>query len=73
MEISKMQYYIKTERSYLTGEKLNIDNLLEQCVSEVDGLLINNPEIFAFGKKCNQHRSIGFFQTLLWVTDILDN
>ena len=28
MEISKMQYYIKTERSYLTGEKLNIDKFI---------------------------------------------
>jgi alpha-ketoglutarate-dependent dioxygenase alkB family protein 2 len=56
-----MKYYIKTDNSYLSGIELNIDDLLEKCVEEIDGLLMHNPEIYVYGKKCNQHRSIGFF------------
>jgi alkylated DNA repair dioxygenase AlkB len=56
-----MKYYIETENSYLSGIELNIDDLLEKCVEEIDGLLMHNPEIYVYGKKCNQHRSIGFF------------
>jgi alkylated DNA repair dioxygenase AlkB len=56
-----MKYYIETENSYLSGIELNINDLLEKCVEEIDGLLMHNPEIYVYGKKCNQHRSIGFF------------
>ena len=56
-----MPHYIETENSYLSGIELNINDLLEKCVEEVDELLIHNPEIYVYGKKCNQHRSIGFF------------
>jgi alkylated DNA repair dioxygenase AlkB len=56
-----MKHYIQTERSNLSAVDINIDDLLERCVGEIDGLLIHNPPICVYGKECHQLRSIGFF------------
>lgn len=56
-----MKHYIQTERSNLSAIEININDLLEKCVEEIEGSLIHNPPIYIYGKKCHQHRSIGFF------------
>jgi len=57
------KYYIQTNESYLASIEINIDNLLEQCINEIETneLLMVNPKIQVYGKECIQHRSIGFF------------
>jgi len=35
--------------------------LLEQCISYVEPLLVERPEIIIYGKPCKQHRNVGFF------------
>jgi alkylated DNA repair dioxygenase AlkB len=35
--------------------------LLEECVAYVEPHLEEQPEIIVYGKKCKQHRNIGFF------------
>jgi alkylated DNA repair dioxygenase AlkB len=35
--------------------------LLEQCISYVEPQLEERPEIIIYGKKCKQHRNVGFF------------
>ena len=35
--------------------------LLEQCISYVEPLLVERPTIIVFGKICKQHRNVGFF------------
>ena len=56
-----MEYYLRTERSYFGKIDIDIDALLEQCVSEIEGKLEENPHIIVFGKLATQHRNIGFF------------
>ena len=56
-----MNYLIKTKKSFLKSNKFNNIELLKNTVSEVDLNLTKNPSIIVFGKKCKQHRSIGFF------------
>ncbi len=52
---------IKTEKSNLTTYPYQNTQLLDSCISEIDGKLIVNPPIVVYGKNCIQHRSIGFF------------
>jgi alkylated DNA repair dioxygenase AlkB len=59
--INECNYYIQTNTSYLSAYPVEIDELLEQCVLDVDDKLLENPPITIFGKKAIQHRSIGFF------------
>lgn len=56
-----MEYYIKTEHSYLGKVDADIDDLLLECIGEIDGQLLVNPPITVFGKPATQHRNIGFF------------
>ena len=35
--------------------------LLKQCISHVEPLLLERPEIIIYGKPCKQHRNVGFF------------
>jgi alkylated DNA repair dioxygenase AlkB len=35
--------------------------LLEECIAYVEPHLEEQPEIIVYGKKCKQHRNIGFF------------
>lgn len=35
--------------------------LFEQCISHVEPLLLERPEIIIYGKPCKQHRNVGFF------------
>ena len=53
--------YVRTETSYFSAFDINIDNLLEECVKEIEGKLLYHPPIIIFGKTCHQHRNIGFF------------
>ena len=56
-----MEYYIKTEKSYLGKTVVNIDDLLVKCVQEIDGKLYIKPEVIVWGKVCSQQRNVGFF------------
>ena len=56
-----MEYYIQTEKSYLGKISVNIDELLVNCVSEIEGKLETEPLVKVFGKWCSQHRNVGFF------------
>ena len=56
-----MEYYIQTEKSYLGKISVNIDDLLVNCVSEIEGKLVTEPSVKIFGKWCSQHRNVGFF------------
>lgn len=56
-----MEYYIQTEKSYLGKISVNIDDLLVNCVSEIEGKLETEPLVKVFGKWCSQHRNVGFF------------
>jgi alkylated DNA repair dioxygenase AlkB len=42
----------------------DIDDLLCECVQEVDGNLNETPSINVFGKESIQHRNIGFFSDI---------
>lgn len=56
-----IQRPIQTEQSFLTVQQFPLQNLVRQCIIEVNNKLIKNPEIVIYGKTCIQHRSIGFF------------
>ena len=56
-----MQYYIQTDKSYLGKVDVDIDELLNQCVIEIDGLLDVRPPIMLYGKVVAQTRNVGFF------------
>ncbi len=56
-----MEYYVKTDNSYFGKVDADIDELLFECVSEIEGQLNESPQIIAFGKLSTQHRNIGFF------------
>ena len=47
--------------SFLSQQKLGDNDLLEQCVESVKGLLVHKPEIVVHGEKRNQARNVGFF------------
>ena len=61
-----MTTILKTNTSSLIIHNLeeNIEKLLEECVSIIDYELNINPEIIIFGKKCKQHRSVGFYSDI---------
>lgn len=62
---------LKTEKSELllynipknntNDEKISITDVVSACIEEIDICLSETPEIIVFGKKCKQHRCIGFF------------
>ena len=52
---------IKTDKSYLRVGDFSDRELLERCKLEIVGLLNVRPEITVFGRKCHQHRNVGFF------------
>jgi hypothetical protein len=56
-----MEYYIQTEKSYFGKIPMNMDELLSECVQEIEGQLIIKPAIVIYGKTVNQQRNIGFF------------
>lgn len=57
-----MQTIIKTEKSFLSTYKVyELDKLLENCIEEIQNLLLDEPQIIVYGKPAIQHRSIGFF------------
>ena len=46
------------------GVFTNDDKLLENCISDVEPLLIERPEFILFGKVCRQQRFVGFFSNI---------
>jgi alkylated DNA repair dioxygenase AlkB len=56
-----MNYYIKTDKSYLGKIAIDIDELLSDCVDEISGKLDEKPSIVLYGNIAYQHRNIGFF------------
>ena len=58
---SEMNSLIKTEKSSLNVYDFDESGLIQKCVEEVSDKLLINPPINLYGKKCIQHRSIGFF------------
>ena len=58
-----MKTVIRTDKSYLNTYELSseLQNLVKNIILEIDNKLIKNPVIYVYGKKCNQHRSVGFF------------
>lgn len=56
-----MEYYLKSETSYLGKIQFNNNELLSNCIKEIEGELIENPPIIIFGKPAIQHRDVGFF------------
>ena len=53
-----MDTIIQTDKSFLNVHQYTLD---EQCIKDVSDKLLENPEIEVYGKRCFQHRSIGFF------------
>lgn len=56
-----MSVIIKTDRSSLTIYSYTNPKLVRQCIEDVKDKLLENPPIVVYGRKCQQHRSIGFF------------
>mgnify|MGYP002634563107 CR=1 FL=1 len=58
-----MTNILETDISALILHELpyEICELIRICVETVDLELDINPEIIVYGKKCNQHRSVGFY------------
>ena len=52
---------IQTHNSSLKIIKHNFKELLEKCILEISGKLIEKPKIIVYGKVCHQNRNIGFF------------
>ena len=61
-EIRKMKTMIETESAFLTTYNFEENNvLIKECVDDIKNELLEYPPIFIYGKKCFQHRSIGFY------------
>ena len=59
-----MESIILTENSFLNLYTFPLDlsiKLIENSILSISDKLIVNPQIFVYGRKCNQHRSIVFF------------
>lgn len=56
-----MEYYIKTDASYFGKVDADIDDLLLECISEINDKLDEKPPVMVFGKPAVQNRNIGFF------------
>lgn len=56
-----MNTLIQTERSKLVSFDFGNHDLLNYCYLEIKSKLLIKPEIYLFGKKCYQHRNVGFF------------
>ena len=52
---------IQTEKSSLKTIIHYYKKLIEKCIAEIEDKLDIDPEIFVYGKKCHQHRNVGFF------------
>ena len=52
---------ISTEKSFLKTYPIDEIELMSSCVDDIKEKLIIRPTIQVYGKKCIQHRSIGFF------------
>jgi alkylated DNA repair dioxygenase AlkB len=58
-----MEHHIllQTTDSFLATYRLNEDELIEQCVSEVKDQLVPRPEFILYDKVCHQNRNLAFF------------
>jgi alkylated DNA repair dioxygenase AlkB len=56
------EYPILTEKSFLRVMRINdLDLYVKKAVKEIQGKLIEKPEIKICGKICHQQRNVGFF------------
>ena len=58
-----MEHHIllHTTDSFLATYRLNEDELIEQCVTEVKDQLVPRPEFILYDKVCHQNRNLAFF------------
>ena len=56
-----MHYHLQTEHSYLGSMPIENSGLVQRCVLEIEGQLIERPFIQVYGKLCRQQRNVGFF------------
>jgi len=61
-----IQNLIKTEKSFLTLQKVNpldgeINNTINDVIIEIQDKLLIKPKIFIYGRECSQKRDVGFF------------
>ena len=56
-----MEYYINTGTSYFGKVNADIDDLLVECIDEIECKLLEKPPIIVWSKHATQHRNIGFF------------
>jgi alkylated DNA repair dioxygenase AlkB len=52
---------IKTEKSFLEVKNYNNENLIKECIKDIEDKLLIKPEIKIMGKICYQKRDINFF------------
>ena len=50
--------------AYLEVGKYISEELLNQCVSDIEPKLEQRPEIVVYGRVCRQRRDVGFFSSL---------
>lgn len=53
--------FLDTTHSRLVETPFNENELLENCIEEIQNKLLKHPEITVYGKIVHQRRSIGFF------------
>ena len=58
--------FLKTEKSSLKTFKLpnTFNSLYEKIINDIKDDLFINPPVFVYGKKCYQHRTVGFFSNI---------
>ena len=56
-----MNVPVKTEKSFLGVSQFENEELVNNCVKEIEGKLLEYPKIKIYGKECCQRRCIGFF------------
>jgi alkylated DNA repair dioxygenase AlkB len=56
-----MKRIFQDEKAFLNKGVFPDKKLLEQCITDIDSLLLERPEIIIYGKICKQNRNIGFF------------
>lgn len=52
---------IKTETSFLELKQYNNENLIKDCIKDIEEKLLIKPEIKIMGKICHQNRDVNFF------------
>lgn len=56
-----MEAIIETDTSRLISCDHRSQKLIEECIVEIQDMLLSKPPIVIFGKQCRQQRDVGFF------------